>query len=159
MCGTRRCGFRADPAFRLESGAPRPYERGYRVGRDAWPDASIFLSQRRAAPELVGRFRMCRVCVGVGDADLACRFESCFQRPYGRGYGVGPLLSKKAPTRSIHLEGTAAKMAARQIYPKARDRPGRRRPAARMAARQGTITAAQDHTDRTPRRCVPTIFG
>gem|GEM_PF-2921409 len=24
-----------------------------------------------------------------------------------------------------------------------------------MAARQGTITAAQDHTDRTPRRCVP----
>jgi len=52
---------------------------------------------------------------------------------------------KKPLTRSTHLKGTAAKMAARQICPTARDRPGRRRPAAKSAACHSTTTVARPH--------------
>ena len=41
----------------------------------------IFTARTEKRRVEVGRFRMRRVCVGVGDADLACRFESCFSAP------------------------------------------------------------------------------
>ena len=56
-----------------------------------------------------------------------------FPRPYGRGYSGATLLVEKALTRSIHLDGTAAKMAALQIYPKAQ-RVGRARSPLRAGA-------------------------
>ena len=111
---------------------PRPYERGYGARpsrsqeplRPGWPRAKS--AQRRA---------------GVH----ARRSNTAFNTTTSPNFTAPELSwSKKAPTRSIHLEGTAAKMAALQSI-LARDRADRRRPAARMAARHSTITVARPY--------------
>jgi len=43
----------------------------------------------------VGRAVHCATGIGCGASDFW--FESCFPRPYGRGYGARPSRSKKAP--------------------------------------------------------------
>jgi len=84
----------------------------------------LLLQSFTAEAQRVGRARS-PLRAGVGCADPASGFESGFPRPYGRGYGARPSWSKKALTRSIHLDGAAAKMAARQSAQRRRELVGR----------------------------------
>ena len=49
----------ANPASQPQFYRPRPHGRGYRVGRDAWPHGSTFLTQARRRRVKVGRAVHC----------------------------------------------------------------------------------------------------
>jgi|GEM_PF-5175521 len=106
--------------------------RGSRVNQSnqkrCWSTAlqKLLLQSFTVEAQRVGRARS-PLRAGVTRADPASRLESWRPRLYGRGYDArDPLGCKERLLRSTHLDGTAAKMAARQICPKGR-RVGRAR--------------------------------